>query len=55
MAVEDLTPREKRVLGLVEGTFDGHRRTVEQVAARFGVSQQRIEEILEAARRKLDD
>jgi DNA-directed RNA polymerase sigma subunit (sigma70/sigma32) len=55
VSTEDLTPREKRVLGLIEGTFDGHRRTVEQVAVRFGVSQLRIQEILEAARRKLDD
>jgi DNA-directed RNA polymerase sigma subunit (sigma70/sigma32) len=55
MAAEDLTPRERRVLGLIDGTFDGHRRTVEQVAIRFGVTPQRIEEILEAARRKLDD
>jgi DNA-directed RNA polymerase sigma subunit (sigma70/sigma32) len=55
VSTEDLTPREKRVLGLIDGTFDGHRRTVEQVAARFGVTTQRIEEILEAARRKLDD
>ena len=55
MAAEDLTPREKRVLGLIEGTIDGHRRTVEQVAARFGMTTLRIEEILEAARRKLDD
>lgn len=55
MRVEDLTPREKRVLGLIEGTIDGHKRTVDQVARRFGVTPQRIEEILEAARRKLDD
>ncbi|HEY7200545.1 MAG TPA: sigma factor-like helix-turn-helix DNA-binding protein [Candidatus Dormibacteraeota bacterium] len=54
MSIEDLSPRERRVLGLVEGTIDGHRRTVEQVAARFGVTPRRIEELLESARRKRD-
>lgn len=55
MSAEDLTPRERRLLGLIEGTIDGHRRTVAQVAIRFGMTQRRIEEILESARRKLDD
>ena len=54
MAADDLTPRENRVLGLIEGTIDGHRRTVEQVARRFGVTPDRIEQILESARGKLD-
>ena len=54
MSDDDLTPRERRVLGMIEGTIDGHRRTVEQVAVRLGVSTQRIEQILESARRKLD-
>jgi RNA polymerase primary sigma factor len=54
MAAEDLTPREKRVLGLIEGTIDGHKRTLEQVARRFGVTSERIEQILASAKRKLD-
>jgi DNA-directed RNA polymerase sigma subunit (sigma70/sigma32) len=51
---EDLTRRERRVLGLIEGTIDGHQRTIEQVAVRFGVTPQRIEQILASAREKRD-
>jgi DNA-directed RNA polymerase sigma subunit (sigma70/sigma32) len=49
---EELTPRERRVLELVEGTIDGHQRTIEQVAARFGMTRERIEQILASAREK---
>ena len=55
MGTEHLTPREKRVLGLVEGTIDGRKRTVEQLARRFGVTSERIEQLLESAKRKLDE
>ncbi len=54
-AAAPLTPREQRVLGLVEGAIDGHRRPVEQVARRLGMRPQRIEEILASARRKLQE
>ena len=54
MGDEDLTPRERRVLELIEGTIDGHERTVEQVAVRFGVRPERIEQILASAREKRD-
>jgi DNA-directed RNA polymerase sigma subunit (sigma70/sigma32) len=49
-----LTPRERRVLGLMAGTVEGHRRTVEQVASRFGVSEQTILRILASAKKKLN-
>ena len=42
------------MLGLVEGTIDGHRRTVEQVAVRLGMPRERIEEVVAAAREKRD-
>jgi DNA-directed RNA polymerase sigma subunit (sigma70/sigma32) len=49
-----LTPRERRVLDLMAGTVDGHRRTAEQVARRFGVSEQAILRILASAKKKLN-
>ena len=54
MGDEDLTTRERRVLGLVEGTIDGHRRTIEQVAVRLGMSRELIEPIVATARDKRD-
>jgi predicted DNA binding protein len=42
------------VLDLMAGTVDGHRRTVEQVAKRFGVSEQTILTILASAKKKLN-
>jgi len=54
MADEDLTPRERRVLGLIEGTIDGHQRTIAQVAVRFGMTSEWIEQILAQAREKRD-
>jgi DNA-directed RNA polymerase sigma subunit (sigma70/sigma32) len=54
VADEDLTPRERRVLALIEGSVDGHRRTIEQVAVRFGVTRSRVEQILATARDKRD-
>lgn len=52
MAVDDLTPRERRVLALIEGTIDGHPRTVEQVALRLGMTPDWIDQILATAREK---
>ena len=49
-----LTPRERRVLDLMAGTIDGYRRSVEQVARRFGVTPEKIRLILVAAKEKLD-
>ena len=43
--VSVLTPREKRVIQLRHGLIDGHERSAEQVASRFGVTKTRIEQI----------
>ena len=48
-----LSARERRVLNLRHGLIDGHMRSQEQVAKRFGVSVERIREIEEGALRKL--
>jgi DNA-binding CsgD family transcriptional regulator len=48
-----LTLRERRILDLMAGTIDGHRRSVEQVARRLGISEQRLVLILAAAKKKL--
>jgi hypothetical protein len=50
VADEDLTPRERRVLALVEDAADGHER----VAARLGMTRSRVEQILATARDKRD-
>ena len=42
------------MLALIEGTIDGHPRTVERVALRFGMTPERIEAILAEAREKRD-
>ena len=49
-----LTPRELRVLELMAGTLDGHRRSVDDVARRFGVTPERIRQILLSAKAKLN-
>jgi len=48
-----LTPREKRILQLRHGLVDGHARSLEQVARRFGVTPARITGIEMAAIAKL--
>ena len=52
--MEKLTPREQRVLELMTGVADGRRRSLEEVAQRFGVTTQRIEHVLALAKRKLN-
>jgi RNA polymerase primary sigma factor len=49
-----LTPRELRVLELMAGTVDGHRRTPEQIAKRLGISEQKVLQILASAKKKLN-
>jgi DNA-directed RNA polymerase sigma subunit (sigma70/sigma32) len=49
-----LTPQERRILDLMAGTADGHRRSVEQIARRFGISEQKVLQILASAKKKLN-
>lgn len=48
-----LTPREKRILQLRHGLIDGHERSADHVAKRFGVPPSRIQEIEQSAIGKL--
>lgn len=52
--MERLTPREQRILELMTGVLDGRRRSLDEVAQRFGVTSRRIEHILAQAKRKLN-
>ncbi|MGH7904481.1 MAG: RNA polymerase sigma factor RpoD [Candidatus Dormibacteraceae bacterium] len=51
--LDTLSPRERRVLQLRFGLIDGHQRTLDEVARRFGVSRERIRQMEAAALRKL--
>jgi DNA-directed RNA polymerase sigma subunit (sigma70/sigma32) len=48
-----LTPREKRLLDLMSGLANGRRYSTPELARRFGVSEDRIIEILRSAKEKL--
>jgi len=51
--LDELTPREKRVLQLRFGLKDGHTRTLEEVGKEFNVTRERIRQIEGKALRKL--
>ncbi len=51
--LDELTPREKRVLQLRFGLKDGHARTLEEVGQEFCVTRERIRQIEAKALRKL--
>jgi RNA polymerase primary sigma factor len=51
--LDELTPREKRVLQLRFGLKDGHPRTLEEVGQEFEVTRERIRQIEAKALRKL--
>ena len=51
--LDELTPREKRVLQLRFGLKDGHTRTLEEVGREFNVTRERIRQIEAKALRKL--
>ncbi|MGH7778081.1 MAG: RNA polymerase sigma factor RpoD [Candidatus Dormibacterales bacterium] len=51
--LDTLNPRERRVLQLRLGLIDGHQRTLDEVARRFGVSRERIRQMEATALRKL--
>ena len=51
--LDELTPREKRVLQLRFGLSDGHARTLEEVGQEFSVTRERIRQIEAKALRKL--
>ena len=51
--LDELTPREKRVLQLRFGLKDGHARTLEEVGQEFAVTRERIRQIEAKALRKL--
>ncbi|NLE95993.1 MAG: sigma-70 family RNA polymerase sigma factor [Dehalococcoidia bacterium] len=52
-ALDELTPREKRILQLRFGLKDGHARTLEEVGQEFAVTRERIRQIEAKAIRKL--
>ena len=51
--LDELTPREKRVLQLRFGLKDGHARTLEEVGQEFSLTRERIRQIQAKALRKL--
>jgi RNA polymerase primary sigma factor len=51
--LQNLSPREKKVLQLRFGLEDGHPRTLEEVGQEFGVTRERIRQIEAKALRKL--
>lgn len=51
--MEDLTPRERRVLELRFGLNDGVNRTLEEVGREFNVTRERIRQIEAKALKKL--
>ena len=53
VALDTLTPREKRILELRYGLEDGRSRTLEEVGLEFGVTRERIRQIEAKALRKL--
>ena len=52
-ALERLSAKERRVLQLRHGLFDGHQRSLEEVARRMGISRQQVRETEMNALRKL--
>ena len=52
-ALDELMPREKRVLQLRFGLKDGHPRTLDEVGQEFGLTRERIRQIEAKALRKL--
>ena len=51
--LDQLTPREEKVLRLRYGLDDGHPRTLEEVGREFNVTRERIRQIVAKALRKL--
>ncbi len=51
--LDELTPREKKVLQLRFGLKDGHARTLEEVGQEFSLTRERIRQIEAKALRKL--
>ncbi|NLE96349.1 MAG: sigma-70 family RNA polymerase sigma factor, partial [Dehalococcoidia bacterium] len=52
-ALDQLTPREKRVIQLRFGLKDGHARTLDEVGQEFGLTRERIRQIEAKSLRKL--
>lgn len=52
-ALDELTPREKRVIQLRFGLKDGHARTLDEVGQEFGLTRERIRQIEARSLRKL--
>ena len=51
--LDELTPKEKRILQLRFGLKDGHARTLDEVGQEFSVTRERIRQIEAKALRKL--
>ncbi len=55
LALEALSPREREAVRLRFGLADGHPHTLEDVGRHFGVTRERMRQIIGAALRKLRD
>ena len=50
---EALTPRQNRIVGLRYGFASGEHYTLEQIGQEFGISRERIRQILQQSLRKI--
>jgi len=53
--IEELTPREKKILEMRFGLIDGIAHTLEEVGQEFGVTRERIRQIETKALEKMQD
>ena len=51
--LKDLSDREERVFRLYYGVDDGHKRSLEEVAKEFGVTREKVRQVVAGAIKKL--